>query len=43
MVDISEKVGRAACAELQNEHSKDNVVFHPCDVTNIEQLVRGYA
>lgn len=39
MVDISEKLGRAACTELQNEYSKDNVVFHLCDVTKREQLV----
>lgn len=41
MVDISEKLGRAACTELQNEYSKDKVVFHLCDVTKLEQLV-GY-
>ena len=39
MVDISEKLGRAACTELQNEYSKDNVIFHLCDVTKREQLV----
>ena len=39
MVDISEKLGRAACTELQNEYSKDNVIFHLCDVTKVEQLV----
>ena len=39
MVDISDKLGRAACTELQNEYSKDNVMFHLCDVTKIEQLV----
>lgn len=39
MVDISEKLGRTACTELQNEYSKDNVIFHLCDVTKIEQLV----
>ena len=39
MVDISEKLGRATCTELQNEYSKDNVMFHLCDVTKVEQLV----
>ena len=39
MLDISEKLGREACAELQSEYSKDSVMFIHCDVTNREQLV----
>ena len=39
MLDISEKVGREACTELQGEYSKDSVMFTHCDVTKREQLV----
>lgn len=40
MVDVNEKLGRAACTELQNEYSRENVMFTLCDVTKREQLVR---
>ena len=39
MLDISEKLGREACMELQSEYSKDSVMFTHCDVANREQLV----
>lgn len=39
IVDISEKLGRAACTELQKDYSKKSVLFTVCDVTKREQLV----
>ncbi len=39
MVDMAEKIGRAACTELQKEFSSDNVAFIPTDVTQSDQLV----
>ena len=39
MVDFSEKVGRAACATLQQEFSRRNVLFLLADVSSKEELV----
>ena len=39
MVDISEKIGRVSCSELQKEFSANDVMFLPTDVTNRDQLV----
>ena len=39
MLDISDKLGREACTELQGKYSKDSVMFILCDVTKREQLV----
>ena len=43
MLDISEKLGKEACTELQSEYSKDTVMFTLCDVTKREQLVSPMA
>ena len=39
MVDISEKIGRVSCSELQKEFSANDVIFLPTDVTKRDQLV----
>lgn len=40
MVDISEKIGRASCSELQNDFPAKDVMFLVADVTKREQLVK---
>ena len=40
MVDISEKIGRASCSELQNDFPAKDVMFLVADVTKKEQLVK---
>ena len=39
MLQRNEKVGNAACAELENTHGADKVLFVQCDVTNKDKLV----
>ena len=39
MVDLSEQVGKAACAELQRDYSPEDVAFFCTDVTKKEQFV----
>ena len=39
MIDVDEKTGLAACAELQKEYSSKGVVFTRCDVTKPDELV----
>ena len=39
MVDLSEQIGKAACAELQRDYSAKDVSFFCTDVTKKEQLV----
>ena len=41
MVDLSEQIGKAACAELQRDYSTKDVAFFCTDVTKREQLVSG--
>ena len=40
MLDINEKVGKAACSNLQKEFTHDDVMFVATDVTKKDQLVR---
>ena len=39
MIDVDEKTGLAACAELQKEYSTKGVMFTRCDVTKPDELV----
>ena len=39
MIDIDEKMGLAACTELQKEYSTKSVMFTRCDVTKPDELV----
>ena len=39
MIDVDEKTGLAACAELQKEYSSKSVMFTRCDVTKPDELV----
>lgn len=40
MLDISDKLGRTVCSELQKEFAPDDVTFIHTDVTKTEQLVK---
>ena len=39
MIDVDEKTGLAACAELQKEYSSKGVMFTRCDVSKPDELV----
>ena len=40
LLDVREDLGKAACKELQKEHTADSMTFYHCDVTDRTQLVR---
>ena len=40
LLDMREDLGKAACKELQKEHTADSMTFYHCDVTDRTQLVR---
>ena len=40
-MDVSEREGETICKQLQDEFTKDKVMFLCCDVSKSEELVRG--
>lgn len=42
LLDVREDLGKAACKELQKEHTADSMTFYHCDVTDKNQLVRKW-
>ena len=43
LLDVREDLGKAACKELQKEHTADSMTFYHCDVTDKNQLWSAFA